>query len=174
MSGKSEEDKSFQPNQLAPSIYIMIALCFFSLDQWEIRKHLLWEKCFKIPHNYLPKREFEKWKSYILFFTPDSNQTLIWHIALWIVRLMLEKDCFFILKQDRNPWIKYDVVILTQSWSWFSSNIYWWLEEDKISQMEKLGLIVWRQWRLIWKKWGMSLYQYYVTTSRSLHDLRLN
>ena len=54
LSGKSEENKSFQPNQLAPSIYIMIALCFFSLDQWEIMIHLLWEKCFKIPHNCDP------------------------------------------------------------------------------------------------------------------------
>ena len=54
LSGKSEENKSFQPNRLAPSIYIMIALCFFSLDQWEIRMHLLWEKCFKIPHNCDP------------------------------------------------------------------------------------------------------------------------
>ena len=29
------------PNQSAPSIYIMIVLCYFSLDQWEIRIHLL-------------------------------------------------------------------------------------------------------------------------------------
>ena len=32
----------------------MIELCFFSLDQWEIRIHLLWENCFKIPHNCDP------------------------------------------------------------------------------------------------------------------------
>ena len=54
LSGKSDENKSFKSNQLAPSIYIMIELCFFSLDQWEIRIHLLWEKCFKIPHNCDP------------------------------------------------------------------------------------------------------------------------
>ena len=47
---KSEENKSFKPNQIAPSIYIMIELCFFSLDQWEIKIHLLWGKCFNIPH----------------------------------------------------------------------------------------------------------------------------
>ena len=43
-----------KPNQLAPSIYIMKELCFFSLDQWEISIHLLWGKCFNIPHNCDP------------------------------------------------------------------------------------------------------------------------
>ena len=33
-----------------PSIYIMIELCYFSLDQWEIKIHLLWGICFNIPH----------------------------------------------------------------------------------------------------------------------------
>ena len=33
--------KSFKPNQIAPSIYIMVELCFFSLDQLEIKIHLL-------------------------------------------------------------------------------------------------------------------------------------
>ena len=50
LSGKSDENKSFWPNQSAPSIYIMIELCYFSLDQWEIKIHLLWGKCFNIPH----------------------------------------------------------------------------------------------------------------------------
>ena len=50
LSGKSDENKSFKPNQIAPSIYIMVELCFFSLDQWEIKIHLLWGKCFNIPH----------------------------------------------------------------------------------------------------------------------------
>ena len=50
LSGKSDENKSFKPNQIAPSIYIMIELCYFSLDQWEITIHLLWGKCFNIPH----------------------------------------------------------------------------------------------------------------------------
>ena len=50
LSRKSEENKSFKPNQIAPSIYIMIELCYFSLDQWEIKIHLLWGKCFNIPH----------------------------------------------------------------------------------------------------------------------------
>ena len=49
LSGKSNENKSFKPNQIALSIYIMVDLCF-SLDQWEIKKHLLWGKCFSIPH----------------------------------------------------------------------------------------------------------------------------
>ena len=30
--------------------HIMIELCYFSLDQWEIKIHLLWGKCFNIPH----------------------------------------------------------------------------------------------------------------------------
>ena len=54
MSGKSDENKSFKSNQLAPSIYIMIELCFFSLDQWEIRIHLLSVKSFNIPHDCDP------------------------------------------------------------------------------------------------------------------------
>ena len=29
---KSEENESFKPNQIAPSIYIMIELCYISLD----------------------------------------------------------------------------------------------------------------------------------------------
>ena len=32
----------------------MIKLCYFSLDQWEIRIHLLWGKCFNIPHHCDP------------------------------------------------------------------------------------------------------------------------
>ena len=30
--------------------HIMIELCYFSLHQWEIKIHLLWGKCFNIPH----------------------------------------------------------------------------------------------------------------------------
>ena len=33
LSGKVDENKSFYPNQSAPSIYIMIELCYFSLVQ---------------------------------------------------------------------------------------------------------------------------------------------
>ena len=33
LSGRSNENKSLKSNQLVPSIYIMIELCFFSLDQ---------------------------------------------------------------------------------------------------------------------------------------------
>ena len=61
LSGKSDENKSFWPNQSAPSIYIMIELCYFSLDQWEIRIHLLWGKCFNIPHNCDPHLNQTKW-----------------------------------------------------------------------------------------------------------------
>ena len=55
LSGNSDENKSFNPNQSAPSIYIMIELCYFSLDQWEIRLHLLWGKSFNIPHRCDPR-----------------------------------------------------------------------------------------------------------------------
>ena len=46
---KAMKISHFNPNQSAPSIYIMIELCYFSLDQWEIRIHLLWGKSFNIP-----------------------------------------------------------------------------------------------------------------------------
>ena len=32
----------------------MIELCYFSLNQWEMRIHLLWGKCFNIPHHWDP------------------------------------------------------------------------------------------------------------------------
>ena len=50
LSGKNNENKSFKPNQIAPSIYIMVELCFFSLHQWEIKIYLLCGKYFNIPH----------------------------------------------------------------------------------------------------------------------------
>ena len=37
---KAMKISHFNPNQSAPSIYIMKELCYFSLDQWEIRLHL--------------------------------------------------------------------------------------------------------------------------------------
>ena len=43
-----------QTNQHILSIYIKIELCYFSHDQWEIRIHLLWGKCFNIPHDCYP------------------------------------------------------------------------------------------------------------------------
>ena len=65
LSGKSNENKSFEPNQIAPSIYIMIKLCYFSLDQWEIRIHLLWGKCFNIPHHCDPHLYQTKFNDFI-------------------------------------------------------------------------------------------------------------
>ena len=46
---KAMKISHLNPNQSAPSIYIMIELCYFSLDQWEIRIHLLCGKSFNIP-----------------------------------------------------------------------------------------------------------------------------
>ena len=54
LSGESDENNPLKPNQSAPSIYIMIEICYFSLDQWEIRIHLLSGKCFNIPHDCDP------------------------------------------------------------------------------------------------------------------------
>ena len=47
---KTMKISHLNPNQSAPSIYIMIELCYFSLDQWEIKIHVLWGICFNIPH----------------------------------------------------------------------------------------------------------------------------
>ena len=33
LSGKSDENNPLKPNQSVPSIYIMIEICYFSLDQ---------------------------------------------------------------------------------------------------------------------------------------------
>ena len=58
---KAMKISHFNPNQSAPSIYIMIELCFFSLDQWEIRIHLLWGKSFNIPLHCDPHLNQTKW-----------------------------------------------------------------------------------------------------------------
>ena len=50
LSRKSNENKSFYPNQIAPSIYIIIELCYYSLAQWEMKIHRLWGKSFNISH----------------------------------------------------------------------------------------------------------------------------
>ena len=36
-------------NQIVPSIFIMIELCYLPLNQWEIKIHLLWGICFNTP-----------------------------------------------------------------------------------------------------------------------------
>ena len=74
LSGKSDENKSFWLNQSAPSIYIMIELCYFSLDQWEIRIHLLWGKCFNIPHHCDPHSNQTKFND-LLSLTIDGILT---------------------------------------------------------------------------------------------------
>ena len=61
LSGESDENNPLKPNQSAPSIYIMIEICYFSLDQWEIRIHLLSGKCFNIPHDCDPHLDQTKW-----------------------------------------------------------------------------------------------------------------
>ena len=58
---KAMKISHFNPNQSAPSIYIMIELCFFSLDQWEIRIHLLWGISFNIPLHCDPHLNQTKW-----------------------------------------------------------------------------------------------------------------
>ena len=58
---KAMKISHFNPNQSAPSIYIMIELYYFSLDQWEIRIHLLWGKSFNIPLHCDPHLNQTKW-----------------------------------------------------------------------------------------------------------------
>ena len=58
---KAMKISHFNTNQSAPSIYIMIELCYFSLDQWEIRIHLLWGKSFNIPLHCDPHLNQTKW-----------------------------------------------------------------------------------------------------------------
>ena len=58
---KAKKISNFNPNQSAPSIYIMTELCYISLDQWEIRIHLLWGKSFNIPLHCDPHLNQTKW-----------------------------------------------------------------------------------------------------------------
>ena len=53
-TGKAMKICHLNPNQSGPSIYIIIEVCYFSLDQWEIRIHLLYGKSFNIPHHCDP------------------------------------------------------------------------------------------------------------------------
>ena len=54
--GNTGVDSDFTQNfwgkiwRVGSLIYIMIELCFFSLDQWERKIHMLWGKSFNIPH----------------------------------------------------------------------------------------------------------------------------
>ena len=48
---------------------LMIELCFFSLDQWELKIHLLWGKCFNITHwseASRPMRDSNTSKSFLI------------------------------------------------------------------------------------------------------------
>ena len=85
MSRKSDENKSFKPNQIAPSIYTIIKLCFFFLDQWETKIHLLWGKSFNIPHwslGFWPMRNIEAFPSkqmYLYLSLVERNEAEIYH-----------------------------------------------------------------------------------------------
>ena len=78
----------------------MIELCYFSLDQWDIKIHLLWGKCFNIPHwpkSHSTNRRLQHIED--LFWGPSfrPNQTY-WLIALdnwwcpWGVQNVLPKN----------------------------------------------------------------------------------
>ena len=94
LSGKSDENKSFWPNQSVPSIYIMIELCYFSLDQWEIRIHLLWGKCFNIPHHCDPHLNQTKWLILMTYcpwqFLVSLSFFLHWH-NFWRIKFTPKK-----------------------------------------------------------------------------------
>jgi len=115
----------FNPNQSAPSIYIMIELCYFSLDQWEIRIHLLWGKSFNIPLHCDPHLNQTKWlifndllpltipgvlrtfayKWHVLKVDHHHfHQNLLWQEQWW-QKLVLEVILQTLVKQsiDTNP-----------------------------------------------------------------------
>ena len=95
LSGKSDENKSFWPNQSVPSIYIMIELCYFSLDQWEIRIHLLWGKCFNISHHCDPHLNQTKFND-LLPLTIHGVlvvSKIFWCFLICGRRLQMEKEC---------------------------------------------------------------------------------
>ena len=77
LSGKSDENKSFSPNQSVHSIYFKIELCYFSLDQWEIRIHLLWGKCFNIPHHCDPHLNQTKFNDLLPLTIPGVLSTKV-------------------------------------------------------------------------------------------------
>ena len=86
LSVKSDENKPFQPNQSALSIYIKIELCYFLLDQWEIRIHLLWGRCFNIPHHcdpYLNQTKFNDLLPLTIDGVLGSPQWRTYTPALW-------------------------------------------------------------------------------------------
>ena len=82
---KAMKTSHLNPNQSAPSIYIMIELCYFSLDQWEIRIHLLWGKCFNIPHHCDPHLNQTKFND-LLPLTIDGVLVIVFEFVYLSVR----------------------------------------------------------------------------------------
>ena len=83
LSGKSDENKAFWPNQSAHFIYIKIELCYFSLDQWEIRIHLLWGKCFNSPHHCDPHLNQTKFNDLLPL---TIHGVLAWHFIAFLTQ----------------------------------------------------------------------------------------
>ena len=51
----------------------MIELCFFSLDQWGIKIHLLWGKCLNIPHWSRSLSTNERWQ-HVEYFSKSKTR----------------------------------------------------------------------------------------------------
>ena len=75
---KAMKISHFNPNQSAPSIYIMIELYYFSLDQWEIRIHLLWGKSFNIPHHFDPHLNQTKFNDLLPLTIHGPLAMIVW------------------------------------------------------------------------------------------------
>ena len=101
----------------------MIELCYFSLNQWEIKIHLLWGKCFNIPH--WPRshstnerlqhiEELSKSKRRLLHCDPHLDQTKL--------NDLLPLTIDGVLVKGNNPlnlvWSKWGSQCQLLSWIW--------------------------------------------------------
>ena len=117
-----------KPNQLAPSIYIMKELCFFSLDQWEISIHLLWGKCFNIPHHCDPHLNQTKLNGLLPLTIPGVLDDL--SFGLWFLDILIKIcysfgifDHFHLNQSNSKPYVKDCWPVLIKIWK-VLSNIF--------------------------------------------------
>ena len=83
---KAMKISHFNTSQSASSIYIMIELCYFSLDQWDIRIHLLWGKCFNIPHHWDPPLNQTKFNDLLpltIHGVLAVRKWFVWYLISW-------------------------------------------------------------------------------------------
>ena len=105
---------------MAPSIHIMIELCYFSLDQWEIRIHLLWGKCFNIPHHCDPHLNQTKFND--LFPLTSDGVFMIGNLSL----------------VHNTNFLRYFCMLVTNSWN---------LSEKHVAS--QLLIVITALWKLV-------------------------